>query len=220
MSDQKRNLKENIINDQIDIKCFEEVYTDILDLVNKKKEKLYKIKTNKKLIDIRWIVTVTISAFVISIMFSFLSEVVISNVTATISVLMLLVVIIVGVVSDMIGISVTVADIRTFNSMASKRVKGASLAVKFIKNADKVSSFLNDVIGDICGIISGALSSSIAIMLVSKFSFNILLVTLFLTGFVASLTIGGKALGKSFAINKSNIILFNFSRFLAIFIRK
>ena len=52
MSDQKRNLKENIINDQIDIKCFEEVYTDILDLVNKKKEKLYKIKTNKKLIDI------------------------------------------------------------------------------------------------------------------------------------------------------------------------
>ena len=177
--------------------------------VNKKKV------TNKRLIDIRWITLITISAFMISIMFSFLSEIIISNVTAIMSIILLLIVISIGVLFDMIGISVTVADINTFNSMASKRVKGASLAVDFIKNADKVSSFLNDVIGDICGIISGALSSSIALMLVSKFSFNILIVTLLTTGIVAALTIGGKALGKSFAINKSNVILFNFSKVIS-----
>ena len=182
--------------------------------VNKKKI------SNKKLIDIRWIAIITGSAFAISIMFSFLSEIIISNVTAFVSLLLLFIVIFIGVLFDMIGISVTVADINTFNSMASKKVKGASLAVRFIKNADKVSSFSNDVIGDICGIISGALSSSIAIMLVNKFSINILLVTLLITGIVAALTIGGKALGKSFAINKSNIILYNFSRIMAIFIRK
>lgn len=176
--------------------------------------------TNKRLVDVRWIIIVTISAFIISILFSLLSELIISNVTAIISVVLLLCVISIGVLFDMIGISVTVADIKTFNSMASKKVRGASLAVKFIKNAEKVSSFLNDVIGDICGIISGTLSSTISLMIVNKFSLNILIVTLFVTGIVAALTIGGKALGKSFAINKSNIILYNFSKVLAIFIRK
>ena len=118
---------------------------------------------------------------------------------------------------DMIGISVTVADIKTFNSMATKRVKGASLAVKFIKNAEKLSSFCNDVIGDICGIISGALASSISVILVNKFNLNLLATTLATTGVVAALTIGGKALGKGFAINKSNVILYHFSKVVSVF---
>jgi len=177
--------------------------------VNKKKI------INKKLIDFKWIISITLSAFLISIVFTSLSEIVISNVGTVISMILLLLVILIGVIFDMIGISVTVADINTFNSMASKRVKGASLAVKFIKNAEKLSSFCNDVIGDICGIISGALSSSISIILASKFGFNLFITTLFITGIVAALTIGGKALGKSFAINKSNIILFNFSKIVS-----
>lgn len=177
--------------------------------VNKKKI------INKKLIDFKWIISITLSAFLISIVFTSLAEIVISNVGTVISMILLLLVILIGVIFDMIGISVTVADINTFNSMASKRVKGASLAVKFIKNAEKLSSFCNDVIGDICGIISGALSSSISIILASKFGFNLFITTLFITGIVAALTIGGKALGKSFAINKSNIILFNFSKIVS-----
>lgn len=182
--------------------------------VNKKKV------VNKKLIDFRWIFTITLSAFLISICFSFLSEVAISNVGIVLSIILLLLVIVIGVLFDMIGISVTVADINTFNSMASKRVKGATLAVRFIKNAEKLSSFCNDVIGDICGIISGALSSSISLALASKLSINLLLITLLITGFVAALTIGGKAFGKSFAINKSNIILYQFSKVVSIFYRK
>ncbi len=179
--------------------------------VNKKKV------VNKKLIDFRWIFTITLSAFLISICFSFLSEVAISNVGIVLSIILLLLVIVIGVLFDMIGISVTVADINTFNSMASKRVKGATLAVRFIKNAEKLSSFCNDVIGDICGIISGALSSSISLALASKLSINLLLITLLITGFVAALTIGGKAFGKSFAINKSNVILYQFSKVVSIF---
>ena len=179
--------------------------------VNKKKI------VEKKLVDIKWVLTITITAFLISIAFSSLSEIVISSVGIIFSISLLVLVIGVGVLFDMIGISVTVADLKTFNSMASRRVKGATVAVKFIQNAEKLSSFCNDVIGDICGIISGALSSSISVILVSNFSLNLLVVTLVVTGFVAALTIGGKALGKSFAINKSNVILYNFSKFISIF---
>ena len=182
--------------------------------VNKKKV------LNKRSVDLHWISLITVVAFCISISFSLLSEIVISNVGILISIILLLVVVFTGVLFDMIGISVTVADINTFNSMASKKVKGASLAVKFIKNAEKLSSFCNDVIGDICGIISGALASSVAIILSSKFSWNLLAVTLIVTAFIASITIGGKALGKSFAINKSNLILYNFSKVVSLFYKK
>ena len=120
----------------------------------------------------------------------------------------------------MIGISVTVADLKTFNSMATKKVKGATLAVKLIKNADKVSSFCNDVIGDICGIISGSTGVSVAIIVANKFDISLLLVTLLITALIAAMTIGGKAIGKSFAINKSNSILYKFVKVLSIFYRK
>lgn len=173
--------------------------------------------SNKKNVDLHWVLTITITAFLISMLFSFLSESIISNVGAVVSVLLLIIVILIGVMFDMIGISVTVADIKTFHSMATKRVKGASLAVKFIKNAEKLSSFCNDVIGDICGIISGALASSISVILVNKFNLNLLATTLATTGVVAALTIGGKALGKGFAINKSNVILYHFSKVVSVF---
>ena len=179
--------------------------------VNKKKI------DNKKIIDWHWIGIITLTAFLISIAFSLLSESVINNVGIIISIIILLLVILVGVIFDMVGISVTVADLKTFNSMAAKKVNGSKVAVKFIKNSEKLSSFCNDVIGDICGIISGALSSSIAILLSNKLSFNLLITTLIITGLVASLTIGGKAMGKSVAINKSNIILFKFSKIVSIF---
>ncbi len=181
--------------------------------------KVNKKKIVKKTVDTKWLLTITISAFLISLSFSFLSELMVSNVTIFIAMIVTLLVVLIGVLFDMIGISVTVADLNTFNSMAAKGVRGASTAVKMIKSADKVSSFCNDVIGDICGIISGALTSSIALLLVSRFSLNLLLVTLLITGLVASLTIGGKAFGKSVAMNKSNIILFAFAKIISIFKR-
>lgn len=173
--------------------------------------------TNKKLVDFKWIIKITLIAFLISLSFSFLSEMIVSNVNILVSIILIIIVIFIGILFDMIGISVTVADIAAFNSMSTKRVRGSSIAVKFIKNSEKMSSFCNDVIGDICGIVSGALSSSIAIALSVKLNINLLLITLLITALVASATIGGKALGKSFAINKSNMILYTFSRFVSIF---
>ena len=46
---------------------------------------------------------------------------------------------------------------------------------------------------------------------------QILFTGLFVAAIVAALTIGGKALGKGFAINKSNIILYEFAKIISIF---
>ena len=119
---------------------------------------------------------------------------------------------------DIIGVAVTSADEKIFHSMSARKVKGAKLAVKFKKNADKLSSFCNDVIGDVCGIISGSAGAIIAATLSVKFSLSAFLVSLIVTASIAALTIGGKAMGKSIAINKSNIILYRFAKFISIFI--
>lgn len=193
---------------------------------NKKYKEKYSKKTakkpvrNKKLVDYNWIIKITIATFFISLVFSLVSETIIPNANIFISIILVLLFIGIGILFDIIGVSVTVADIKTFNSMSSKNIKGAKLAVKLIKNAEKVSSFCNDVIGDICGIISGSTSASIALIVSSKFDFNLLLISLIITAIVASLTIGGKAIGKSIAINKSDSIIYKFSSLLAIFYRK
>lgn len=117
----------------------------------------------------------------------------------------------------MIGISVTVANLSTFNSMATKRVRGAKLASRLIKNSEKTSSFCNDVIGDICGIMSGSTAVAISNVIAKHLSISVFPVTLIVTALVASLTIGGKALGKSVAINNSTRILYHFTKILSIF---
>lgn len=172
---------------------------------------------DKKKVDKKWVLLISILSFIISLVFSFIGETVIPNAHIGISIILIFAFVFLGIIFDMIGIAVTVADVKTFNSMATKRVKGAKLGVKLIKNAPKVSSFCNDVIGDICGIISGSTGVSIAIIIADKFDVSLLLVTLLITAFIAAVTIGGKALGKSYAMNNSNVILYRFVKVLSIF---
>lgn len=176
-----------------------------------------KIIKDKKKVDKKWLLIVSIVSFLISLFFSFIGETIIPNAHISISIILVFSFIALGIIFDIIGISVTVADLKTFNSMATKRVKGAKLAVKMIKNASKVSSFCNDVIGDICGIISGSTGVSIAILIADRLDVSLLLVTLLITAFISALTIGGKALGKSYAINNCDAILYRFVKVLIVF---
>lgn len=192
--------------------------------IKKYKEK-YSKKINrkpniKKKEDFNWIIIVSISAFWISLIFSLFSEMVIPSISFIFAFLITLFFVFLGIIFDMIGISVTVADLKTFNSMAAKKVKGAKLASKLIKNSEKTSSFCNDVIGDICGIISGSTAITISNSISSNLDLNLLLCTLIITALVASLTIGGKAIGKSIAINNSTKILYFFSKLLVIFTKE
>ncbi len=188
----------------------------------KKNLKPYSSKTdkdNKKFHlnkDTVWIIEITLLAFTISLVLSLFSDLVVSNATALVSLIVLFIFIGLGIIFDMVGVSVTVADRKVFNSMASKKVRGAKTALKMIKNNSKVSSFCNDVIGDICGIISGSAGVTIAVLISDTYSWGLSIVSLITTSIIAALTIGGKAVGKSFAINKSNKILYHFSKFLDI----
>ena len=181
----------------------------------KKKE-----KKSRETVDIKWIFTIAILAFLISLFMSLFSEVMLNNVSLLISIIITLVFILLGIVFDIVGVSVTSSDEKVFHSMNSRKVKGANIAVKFKKNADKVSSFCCDVIGDICGVISGSSGVVIATTLISVTNVNPLVITLLTTAVIASLTITGKAIGKSFAINKSNIILYEFAKIISVFYRK
>lgn len=175
-----------------------------------------KVKEKQKL-DYNWITKITLIAFFISFFLSIISEQVVSNINIFFSVLLLLVIICIGIIFDMIGIATTAADIKTFNSMASKKVRGSKTAINLIKNADKVSSFCNDVVGDICGIISGFLAVTISNQIASIYNLHFVFLSFIAAAVISAMTIGGKAMGKSMAVNKSNVILYEFSKVLSYF---
>ncbi len=190
---------------------------EIKNLINQTKKKE---KVKKEIVDIKWILFILIISFVISIIMSLISQTIIPNLNIIFGIIVTLLFVFIGILFDIIGVSVTSADESVFHSMSSRKVFGASQAVTFKKNAEKVSSFCCDVVGDICGIISGASGTTITILLSEQFGWNVLVVGLFVAGIIASLTIGGKAVGKSFAINNSNIILYRFAKFISIFHKK
>lgn len=178
-------------------------------------EKKEKIK--KEQVDVKWIIRIIIITFIISFSLSFVSQMTIPNLSIFWGILITLLFIFIGIIFDIIGVAVASADEKVFHSMNSRKVTGANVAVKFKKNADKVASFCNDVIGDICGIISGASATTIAVGIASALNCELLFVNLTVAAVVASLTIGGKAMGKSFAMNKSDIILYEFAKVISIF---
>ena len=178
----------------------------------KKKEKIKKEQVNWK-----WITTIVCITFVISFLLSIFANNIIPELSLVFGILITLLFIIIGILFDIVGVSVTTAEESVFHSMNSRKVKGANVAVKFKKNAEKVSSFCCDVIGDICGVISGAAGTAITAILVTKFNTNLLITGLLVTAIISSLTIGGKAIGKSFAINKSDIILYEFAKIISNF---
>lgn len=124
-----------------------------------------------------------------------------------------------GILFDIIGVAVTAADEKPFHSMASHREPGAKEALRLIRGADKVSSFCNDVVGDICGIVSGTTGAVIVARLQGALNVQTVLLSVAVTALVSGLTIGGKALGKTFAIEKSTKVVYWAGRFLHLFHR-
>lgn len=181
------------------------------------KELKKKKKPKKKLVDYGWIIKISGMAFLLSIIFSLLSETVMPKVNLWIGIIILFLFILLGILFDMVGVAVTAAEESPFHSMASRKVRGASVAVKFKKNSAQVSSFCNDVIGDICGIVSGSTGAILAGTISSSLQIDVLVVSLLVTALIAALTIGGKAVGKGIAVSKSNLILYEFSKIVSLF---
>ncbi len=167
----------------------------------------------------RWAVQVFFIAVILSAVLSFASDQALDGAGIGVAFAVLLAFILLGIVFDIIGVSVTAADEKPFHSMAARKTPGAREAIGLIRKADKVSSFCNDVVGDICGIISGSTGAVIVTQLYAAFGLPSIAMSLAVTALTSGLTIGGKALGKSFAIAKSTAVLQLVGRILHIFSR-
>ena len=122
--------------------------------------------------------------------------------------LILLAIVLIGIVFDIIGVAVTSADEKPFHSMSARKVPGGLEAIRLLRNAERVSSICNDVVGDICGVVSGSASATIAAQVLQNFDFTWpQIVSLLMSALVAGLTVGGKAIGKTFAINSCTQIV-------------
>ena len=168
----------------------------------------------------RWAVQIFFISIALSAALSFLSSELLSAASLLASFAVLAGFIALGILFDIVGVSVTAADERPFHSMASHKEPGAREAIRLIRNADKVSSFCNDVVGDICGIVSGTTAAVIVVELQRHLSAESVLLSLGITALVSGLTIGGKAVGKNFALERSTSVVYTVGRVVHLFCRK
>jgi CBS domain containing-hemolysin-like protein len=175
---------------------------------------------NKFKKSVQFSLSIAVITFVLAAIFSVISSSVLGEVIWIFGLLIVLIIVLTGVVFDMLGIAATAAAEHPFHAMASEKVKGAKEAIAIVRNADRFASFCNDVIGDISGIVSGTASAVVVIQLANTFGYSDgstvqIVISVVLTSIVAALTVGGKALGKFLAINKSTDIIFFAAKIIA-----
>lgn len=184
--------------------------------MNKEKKTQQKKKTKKQAWWV-WPLKIFVIALILSFSFSFLSEFIFSKVGLIVSIVVAVVILIVGIIFDMIGVAVTAGSVEPFAAMRSRKVYGADKAMNLIKNAEKVASICNDVVGDICGILTGAAGATIALKLLQDSMGDIvkILIISSVSATIAGLTIFGKACFKKVAINKSTEIVLRVGKVLS-----
>ena len=157
---------------------------------------------------IRWVITIFFVTILISGTISFASNELMAVSSVAVAFLILLIIILIGIIFDVVGVAVTSADEKPFHSMAARKVPGAQESIMLLRNAERVSSICNDVIGDICGVVSGSASASIAAQIIANFSGSAAqIIMLLMSALVAGLTVGGKAVGKTYAIGSCTQIV-------------
>ena len=191
------------------------------DPKEKKQEQKEKKAEPKKEWRFRWAVQVFFISVALSAVLSFCSSEALEGAELGLAFGVLAFFILLGIVFDIIGVAVTAADERPFHSMAARKAAGARQALALIRRANKVSSFCNDVVGDICGIVSGSTAAVIVLriqeVLPVRTPLVLAVVSLGITALVSGLTIGGKAVGKTFALEKSTTVLQLVGRIMYVF---
>lgn len=155
---------------------------------------------------------IAVITLVLAAIFSIVSSLVLGGVSLAIGMVVVMVIVLIGIIFDTIGLAAAAGNEVPFHAMASEKVHGAREAIQICRNADRFSSFCNDVIGDISGIVSGTASTIVVLKLIFQLGYfegsymHFTLAVVF-TSVVASLTVGGKAIGKSIAIYFSTPII-------------
>ena len=165
-----------------------------------------------------WVLTIFLVTIFVSGLISLISEEVMAGSGIILAFVILLLIVFLGIIFDVIGVAVTSADEAPFHAMAARKVPGAKEAIRLLRMADKVSSICNDVVGDICGVVSGSAAATIAVQLLQTFEFSWgRLASLLMSAMVAGITVGGKAIGKRFAVNSSTAIVHNVGKIIGWF---
>lgn len=168
--------------------------------------------------DYKWIALLFVLTMLISAVMSFISSNLLEQSGIAVCFVILICIILIGILFDIVGVAVTAADEAPFHSMASRKVPEAIDALRLIRNADRVSSFCNDVIGDICGVVSGSASAVIAVrVILLRPTLRESVLNLLLSALVAGLTVGGKAFGKAIAMNSSTQVVRTAARVIHFF---
>lgn len=171
--------------------------------------------------NVGWMIRITLMTFAISVALSVISSTILESVGLGVAIFILLLFIVTGILFDIIGVAVTTASEIPFHSMAAKKVRGANRAIRMIKNAEKVANLCNDVVGDICGIVSGSTGAVIvATLVLTKPPIVATVASIIMTALISAMTVGGKAIGKSLAITKSDDIIFQVAKILSLFENK
>ncbi len=175
-------------------------------------------KPRKTKIEWAYPIKVLLITLSISFVLNISSEAVLSNVGLVVSILILIIFVSISILFDMIGVAVTAGNLEPFLARASKKESGAKESIKLIKNAEKISSFCCDIVGDSCGILSGAVGASLAVYIYSgQGGFVAILVPALVSSVIASLTVFGKAVFKGIAVNNSDQIILKVGKFLNFF---
>lgn len=153
-----------------------------------------------------WAVQALFITFALSLFFSFISTNAITNLNLLPAILILLLVVLIGIITDIIGVAVTVGEEEDFHAKASKKIEGAKSSIKLIRNSAKVANICCDVIGDICGVLSGAISAMLAVRITTMLNININM-NFLISAVVAAVTVGSKAAGKVIAQENSTKIV-------------
>lgn len=183
----------------------------VIEKKNKKRKRRSKKDQEKNRILTRWSLIISIWTFFIAIGISSISDLLLSQSSLLLAFITLISIVIIGAISDTIGVAVTAVDITPFNSMASKKVYGAKKCIHITKNADKYSNFFNDVVGDVAGYIAGFAGSAIVIELVrlgDEISVYKSLIAVLVAGVSSAAIVGTKAIGKNLALTyRTEIVL-------------
>ena len=157
---------------------------------------------------IKWVVTIFFVTILISGTISLVSDEVMANSSVAVAFVILRAIIFLGIIFDIIGKAVATADEKPFHSMAARKVPGAHEAIRLLRNAERVSSICNDVVGDICGVVSGSASATIAALILTNVENGWPRgISLLMSALVAGLTVGGKAIGKTVAVSSCTQIV-------------
>lgn len=167
-----------------------------------------------------WPLKAFILTILLSVIFNILSSMAMTGAGIIIIVSVIIILIVIGVIFDMVGMAVASCDEKPFYAMAAKKVKGAKVSLKLIKNSDIVGSICSDIIGDICNIISGAASASLVILItINANDFMTSVISVTITAVLAAVTVGLKAVFKKIAVTNRVKIVSAVGKMLSIFSR-